>query len=57
MKKKIYTVHVEDEHICTSFQITASTAAEARLKAKEKFVTAFYDMKKVKTCITNTEKQ
>lgn len=55
MPKKRYTVHVEDNHLCASYDILASTPTEAKLKAKEKFIIENYDIRKVKSCITNTE--
>ncbi|MBQ8482855.1 MAG: hypothetical protein IJ504_00960 [Bacteroidales bacterium] len=55
MAQKKYMVHVEDDHICTQFEIKASSAAEARLKAREKFILAFYNIRKVKATVTNTE--
>lgn len=55
MPKKQYTVHVEDNHLCASYDILASTPTEAKLKAKEKFIIENYDIRKVKSCITNKE--
>lgn len=55
MAQKKYMVHVEDDHICTQFEIKASSAAEARLKAREKFILAFYNIRKVKATVTDTE--
>lgn len=53
MSKKLYTIHVEDKHLCTSYDIKASDAAEAKTKAKEKFIKEFYDQRKVKTSVTD----
>ena len=50
---KLYTIHVEDKHLCTSYDIKASDAAEAKAKAKEKFIKEFYDQRKVKTSLTD----
>lgn len=55
MGKKKYTVHVENEHICTSYEINAGSAAEAKLLAKEKFIKDFYNINKIKPYITGTE--
>ena len=50
---KLYTIHVEDNHLCTSYDIKALSAAEAKAKAKEKFIKELYDQRKVKTSLTD----
>lgn len=55
MGKKKYTVHVENEHICTSYEVKAGSAAEAKLLAKEKFIKDFYNINKIKSFITSTD--
>lgn len=52
---KRYTVHVEDRHVCNSYEIDASSPMEAKLKAKEKFILEFYNIKNVKSSIIYTE--
>lgn len=55
MPMKRYTVHVEDRHVCNSYEIDASSPMEAKLKAKEKFILEFYNIKNVKSSIIYTE--